>query len=58
MKSLSFVFLTLIFSIISLNAQKTTPIFKDGQAQIVPAFEDETKWLRHRSRASRSYQNW
>ncbi len=32
------------------TAQKTSevkPIFKDGEAQIVPAFEDDSKWLRH-----------
>lgn len=29
-------------------AQKTGPVFQDGQAQIVPAFADETQWIRHR----------
>jgi len=24
------------------------PVFADGQAQVVPAFEDETEWIRHR----------
>ena len=45
MKNL-FLLFSILFSL-SLTAQKSTPIFKDGQAQIVPAFEDETKWLRH-----------
>ncbi len=26
---------------------KATPIFKDGEAQIVPAFEDPSSWIRH-----------
>jgi X-Pro dipeptidyl-peptidase len=26
---------------------KTTPIFKDGEAQVVPAFEDPDSWIRH-----------
>ncbi|MBJ6367211.1 Xaa-Pro dipeptidyl-peptidase [Snuella sedimenti] len=31
-----------------LQAQiKTTPIFKDGEAQIVEAFSDPEKWIRH-----------
>lgn len=33
-----------------LDAQTTTkaiPIFEDGQAQIVPAFEEASKWIRH-----------
>ena len=30
-----------------LNAQEVKPIFKDGEAQIVPAFEDQSKWIRH-----------
>jgi len=29
------------------NTSEAKPIFKDGEAQIVPAFEDESKWLRH-----------
>ncbi|WP_147676554.1 Xaa-Pro dipeptidyl-peptidase [Algibacter pacificus] len=43
-------FVSLSFAnIVKSNAQtsqKATPIFKDGQAQIVPAFSDETKWIR------------
>lgn len=26
---------------------KAGPVFKDGEAQIVPAFEDEKEWIRH-----------
>ncbi|NNG09596.1 MAG: Xaa-Pro dipeptidyl-peptidase, partial [Arenibacter sp.] len=26
---------------------KAVPIFKDGEAQVVPGFNDETKWIRH-----------
>ena len=26
--------------------QKAAPIFADGQAQIVPAFEDASQWIR------------
>lgn len=38
-----------LFSI-ALPAQETAkakPIFKDGEAQVIPAFEDEAKWIRH-----------
>jgi len=28
-------------------AQEVKPIFKEGEAQIIPAFEDSTKWIRH-----------
>ncbi|MCD6566742.1 MAG: hypothetical protein J7K53_12460, partial [Bacteroidales bacterium] len=26
---------------------KAVPVFKDGEAQIVPAFNDPEKWIRH-----------
>ncbi|PQJ80791.1 Xaa-Pro dipeptidyl-peptidase [Polaribacter porphyrae] len=29
------------------NAQDAKPVFKDGEAQIVEAFSDKTKWIRH-----------
>ena len=32
---------------LSLNAQKAAPIFENGEAQIVPAFEDIQKYIRH-----------
>jgi X-Pro dipeptidyl-peptidase len=40
----------LITSLISVNAQttdKSVPIFENGEAQIIPAFEDSEKWIRH-----------
>ncbi|MBT8300988.1 MAG: Xaa-Pro dipeptidyl-peptidase, partial [Maribacter sp.] len=39
-----------LLTMVSIHAQKvevTAPIIKDGEAQIVPAFEDATKWIRH-----------
>ncbi|NVJ88333.1 MAG: Xaa-Pro dipeptidyl-peptidase [Flavobacteriaceae bacterium] len=30
-----------------VNAQNVKPIFKDGEAQIVEAFKDPSKWIRH-----------
>lgn len=45
----SFLFLLLI-PIVSLNAQdaeKIAPLFKDGEAQIIPAFENDKNWIRH-----------
>ena len=29
------------------NAQKAVPVFENGEAQIVPAFNDPEKWIRH-----------
>ncbi|WP_296384020.1 Xaa-Pro dipeptidyl-peptidase [Winogradskyella sp.] len=49
-KQNSILTLALAFSIFSCAQQapeKTTPIFKDGEAQIVDAFKDSDKWLRH-----------
>lgn len=41
-------FILIVLSIISVNAQeKTEPIFKDGEAQIVEAFNTPEKWIRH-----------
>ena len=44
-------YLGLLFTTtLTINAQKaevTAPIFKDGEAQIVSAFEDSSKWIRH-----------
>src|SRR5690606_39481912 len=42
--------LFLLAPIININAQtaeKAKPFFKDGEAQVVPAFEDPAKWIRH-----------
>jgi X-Pro dipeptidyl-peptidase len=29
------------------NTSEVKPIFKDGEAQLIPAFEDDSKWIRH-----------
>ncbi len=47
---LSFILLILFTSLISINAQtaeKSIPIFENGEAQIVPGFEDSENWIRH-----------
>ena len=45
MKYLPLFVLFLLSSI--TQAQKISPVFKDGEAQIVPAFENDKDWLRH-----------
>ena len=38
----------IFFSFIpAANAQKTTPIFENGEAQVVEAFKDPKNWIRH-----------
>lgn len=44
-KTLVFAFLCIGFTIQA--QEKVVPVFKDGEAQIVAAFEDESKWIRH-----------
>ena len=40
-------FLPLIL-LITVSAQdKAVPFFKNGEAQVVESFKDETKWIRH-----------
>lgn len=40
--------LFLFLSIISIaQTEKTVPVFKDGEAQIVEGFSDPDKWIRH-----------
>lgn len=39
--------LTNVFSLIAQAPNKAAPIFKGGEAQIIPAFEDASKWVRH-----------
>lgn len=39
--------LTFHFFTYAQSTSKATPIFKDGEAQIIPAFEDDSKWIRH-----------
>lgn len=37
-----------LFSVSKANAQSIeVPVIKDGQAQIIPEFEDQNEWLRH-----------
>ena len=50
-----YILLILFMAVTSTTAQtkkdqlskKATPIFEDGEAQIVPAFEDASQWIRH-----------
>ena len=48
-KLLLFLVLTMLpfISIIAQTTEKSVPVFKDGEAQIIPAFEDSEKWIRH-----------
>jgi X-Pro dipeptidyl-peptidase len=46
MKSISSLLL-LLFTVLTVAQEKATPFFKDGEAQIVEAFKDPSKWLRH-----------
>ena len=36
-----------LFLIYAQKAEKSVPVFMDGEAQIVPEFEDSEKWIRH-----------
>jgi len=36
-----------IFSVIAQTEIKSVPVFENGEAQIVPAFEDQEQWIRH-----------
>jgi X-Pro dipeptidyl-peptidase len=50
LKSNSLLTVALAFSIFSCAQQATekgTPVFKDGEAQIVDAFKDSDQWIRH-----------
>lgn len=43
-----FKFLFFLISIVGIaQTQKTTPVFKDGEAQIVEGFNNPDKWIRH-----------
>ncbi len=46
-KNAFFICAILIVSTIHAAGQKPQLVFKDGEAQIVPAFTDSKKWLRH-----------
>lgn len=39
--------IAVVFSVNAQTSGKAIPVFKDGEAQIVPAFEDPSKWIRH-----------
>ena len=47
MKNLLIILFVSISCSIFAQAEKAVPIFKDGEAQIIPAFEDSEKWVRH-----------
>lgn len=49
LKSYTFLIAALTFSILSYaqTTETTTPIFKDGEAQIVEGFSNKETWLRH-----------
>lgn len=46
-RQLPLILAILICTLPALNAQKTEPVFKNGEAQIVPAFENDKNWIRH-----------
>ncbi|RYG04454.1 MAG: Xaa-Pro dipeptidyl-peptidase, partial [Chitinophagaceae bacterium] len=46
-KAFGFSFLFLATLVSAVAQEKAKPVFKDGEAQIVPAFETPEKWLRH-----------
>jgi len=39
--------LLFVFAVKTNAQEKASPIFKDGEAQIVEAFKDQSKWIRH-----------
>lgn len=47
MKKYSLLLLSFCFPFLVLAQEKTVPVFKDGEAQIVPAFENPEDWIRH-----------
>ncbi|WP_439152353.1 Xaa-Pro dipeptidyl-peptidase [Winogradskyella sp.] len=50
LKSKFFFVVALTFSILSCaqqSAEKAEPVFKDGEAQVVEAFKNPDKWIRH-----------
>ncbi|MEO2073224.1 MAG: Xaa-Pro dipeptidyl-peptidase [Zunongwangia sp.] len=46
-KHIAFFWIVSLITSLSLAQEKVKPIFKDGEAQIVPEFEDASKWIRH-----------
>lgn len=47
LSSLFIIFLTATAGLLAQADEKAQPIFKDGEAQIVPAFENADDWIRH-----------
>lgn len=47
MTILGLVFVSPIYAQKTDDAEKATPVFEDGEAQIVPAFDTPKKWIRH-----------
>jgi len=48
MKTIFPILLPLLLSVtLTAQPEKAQPVFKDGEAQIVPAFEDAADWIRH-----------
>ncbi|WP_439130427.1 Xaa-Pro dipeptidyl-peptidase [Polaribacter sp.] len=43
----NFIVLLVLGWVFQVNAQDAKPVFKNGEAQIVKAFEDENTWIRH-----------
>jgi X-Pro dipeptidyl-peptidase len=37
-----------LFTLVSAQASPAKPVFENGQAQVVPAFEDASQWIRQR----------
>ena len=46
-KHIAFFWIASLITSLSLAQEKVKPIFKDGEGQIVPEFEDASKWIRH-----------
>ncbi|MEM0517637.1 Xaa-Pro dipeptidyl-peptidase [Aequorivita flava] len=46
MKTYFLLFAAFLFTISSIAQEKAEPWFKDGEAQIVPAFENQADWIR------------
>ena len=44
---LAAVLITPLFTANSQTTKKSVPVFKNGEAQIIPAFEDPKEWIRH-----------
>lgn len=47
MKRTLFCTAAFLFVFLSFGQEKATPIFRDGEAQIVKGFKDQSQWIRH-----------